>query len=185
MKPSAVSTLSVCLLCAWSAMASRQTLGKPSRAHLPLLCAFNTTQHEPRFQAVFKNDTANTLDLPSIYPRSSVILDGKSYSYAAQATTFLGASDLKPGRAWTYTVNLSDYIPGWKRLDYDKDQQEWRWQSGLATGTHTLTLSLGGVQFGPVDFAWDADRAFTSQARERGPRQKPKLPMLTSLRSSP
>ncbi len=49
---------------------------------------------------------------------------------------------------------------GWKRLAYNKRQEACHWQSPLKTGTHTLTLNMGGKQYGPVDFQWDEDRPF-------------------------
>lgn len=136
---------------------SGTTLAPPS---LSLVPAFDQSQHAPEFLATYKNNTSRTVDIYEMYTHSTITLDGKQYPYQPRIRSFLGNPQYAPGRQWPYTVDISDYVPGWKRLAYDKAEEAWHWQSPLKTGTHTLTLNMGGKQYGPVDFQWDEDRPF-------------------------
>ncbi len=160
MKSPARATLSALLLCVCLALAAQQTPHAKYLPNLPLVPAFDQSQHAPEFLATYKNNTSRTVDIYEMYTHSTITLDGKAYSYSYSHTVFQGYPDLRPGQPWSDTVDISEYIPGWKRLAYDKSEEAWHWQSPLKTGTHTLTLNMGGKQYGPVDFQWDEDRPF-------------------------
>ncbi len=167
MKPPARAILAALLLCVCLALAAHPVPHAKIFPNLPLLPSFDQSQHAPEFLATFKNDTLHTVNILDMYTHSTITLDGKQYPYQPHISAFLGNPQCAPSRQWSYTVDVSEYVPGWKRLAYDKAQEAWHWQSPLATGIHTITLNMGGKAYGPVDFAWDEDGLFITHSSRR------------------
>jgi hypothetical protein len=135
----AISAISVGTIVAGAA-ASGIVAAPEAPAAAALTPAFGQDGSDWRFVATFKNTTATEADLPTLLQESSVTLDGKVHK--RQVVKFGGRSNLRPGKSWTFTIQMGDYL--------GRD-------ASLAAGRHTLTLRFGGQAFGPVEFVWAAE----------------------------
>jgi len=123
--------------------------------YLPLIPVFSAVQDEPEFVANLKNETQHPVDIVRLITASSIVLDGATYK--RQVITFAGHSQLHPDSAIPFKLELSGYILGSVRREYSEPLKRWRWKSPLASGQHTLLLSLAGRHYGPVSFMWDGN----------------------------
>lgn len=122
---------------------------------LPLLPVFSTAQDGPEFVAQFENQTGQVVNIVELMETSSIVLDGKTYK--RQVVRFVGNSSLRPGESIPFTVDTDGYLLGSERKEFSETLKRWRWKSSLVSGRHTLLLNLGGREYGPLSFVWDAD----------------------------
>jgi hypothetical protein len=90
-----------------------------------------------RFAVTYCNATGENVDLPVVLVESSVVLDGKEYPW--QLPKYPGGRKMRPGEKTSFTFGAAEYL--------GKDVV-------LIEGKHTLTLKLGGQEYGPVEFEW-------------------------------
>jgi hypothetical protein len=129
----------------------------PPKQRGALVPAFSPAQDGPTFHLAYTNDSAETADITDLLQTSSIVLDGKTYP--RQTVKFCGNANLSPGQTWTSTFTVSGYLPVnlAQRQGYSKTLKRWRWKTPLESGRHTVLVKLGGKEYGPVTFTWDAD----------------------------
>jgi hypothetical protein len=113
------------------------------KATLPLIPVFSTAQDGPEFTLDYVNDTNDAVGTIDLLQGSSVTLDGK----------------VDPGQTISVTIDLSQYLPGarLKRMGYSKTLERWRWKPLLKSGKHTLLVTVGEKEYGPITFIWRGD----------------------------
>lgn len=125
------------------------------KATLPLVPVFSTAQDGPEFTLDYVNDTNDGVGTIDLLQGSSVTLDGKVYPRG-----FVGGSlVIAPGQTISVTIDLSQYLPGarLKKMGYSKTLERWRWKPLLKSGKHTLLVTVGEQQYGPITFIWRGD----------------------------
>ncbi len=118
------------------------------QAGLPLTPVFFNTpgQSGPVFAYAFTNDTGKNINLLRDCSNSSIVLDGKEHG--RWITVWAGYDTLRPGNTFTDYLNINYYL-----AEYAKAGNKWT-PAVLSEGIHTLTFSIGGKIYGPVQFIW-------------------------------
>ena len=132
---------------------------KPVSGQAPLLLAplFSTALDGPEFTLNYRNDTSEPVDIIDLLAGSYATLDGRVYPRTSVA--FVGNPDVAPGQTWAGNVSLAEYIPGWEKKAYSETLKRWRWKIPLDSGRHTLSVTLGAKEYGPIAFVWKGDVA--------------------------
>ena len=148
----------------FAAVALRSAQSEPQHRApetLRLTPVFAAAQDGPEFIASFENQTPQVINVLEALQASSIVLDGKTYK--RQSVLFAGNASLRPGVSVPIIVDLGSYLPGFQRKGFSASLKRWRWQCPLTAGKHTLLLSLGGREYGPISFVWNADAPLLTQ----------------------
>lgn len=157
-----VVSMMCCLIFAAIALPSaRSEPHKRAPDRLPLTPVFAAALDGPEFVAEFENQSPRVINIPEALQASSIVLDGKTYK--RQSVLFAGNASLRPDVSLPITVEMGSYLVGFQRKEYSASLKRWRWKSPLTSGKHTLLLNLGGKEYGPITFIWNADTPLLTQ----------------------
>ena len=141
-----------------AALSPQEQAAYRQHEQLPFVEEFSDGLNRTFFHVHYKNETGKPIDARPFVEQSTIILDGKTYSYdGPQPTLFIQA-----GEDCLFYITPDLYVPKVKRGVLADALRRWRWVSGISPGTHTLSLQFGGRHYGPVRYnqqgtgAWNA-----------------------------
>lgn len=109
------------------------------------------------FHVRYKNETAKGVDAGPLLEQSTILLDGKQYSYQGPEPKWF---HIQAGEDRWFLMSPDDYVPKVKRSVLADTLHRWRWVSGIEPGEHTLILQFGGRHYGPVHYYWGGTGAW-------------------------
>ncbi len=131
-----------------SALSPQEQAAYRRHEQLPFVEEYSDGLNGTFFHVHYKNETVKPIDARPLVKQSTIVLDGKTYSYdGPQSTLFIQA-----GEDSLFFITPDLYVPKVKRGVLADALRRWRWVSGISPGTHTLSLQFGGRHYGPVQY---------------------------------
>ncbi len=118
--------------------------------------SFSASTDSPEFLISFTNTSFEPTDARNVLMFEAVQLDG--HIYPRLGVKLAGSNAVvRPGKSWSHTVAVSEFLPGSQRLQYSDALKRWRWRVPLKSGKHTIIFHVGNSKSVEMAFAWNGE----------------------------